>query len=1025
MAFSLGEIVVRLTLNAAEFLQGFSAAGIASKKFGREFEDSFRSLGGIASQALAPLGEFGSFVGETLGRVGELGAGLSKMGGALGAVGVAGGLAAGAIAAVSVGSLALAVHTAESIAKIGEMAQAAGLAVGPLSGLLFVFKASGVDAEAGVKGIGKLDKSIFAAATSAAGSVNAFSRMGISVRDAQGQIKNADVIFSEVAGKFVTMQDGAVKTALAMALFGKGGAALVPALNKGKEGIEELIETAKVLGVYLDEETVKAADQFKESLKTIEAAGTGLTYRLTKELLPALNTVADFLVNGLKDKQSGLNDVINSVAYLTKAFLGVGNTIFSVLEQIGLFVGNSIAYFEELYSTLAKSDERASKFDFSGAVTAWQEGRTRMKAIDQQLADGSKKIWQDNADFVNGVFTRLKRSPTGPFQNEGKDRGDALAKVKPAKEDTILASIKERIAKLVDEAAAWAKVATAGTQAEALIQEAQKKGTEEFDKLKAQAAKDSKHPEALAFVLQSEDLIKVSAASSFLDEKISKLRDSLHKQTGDLGQQSVAALALASAYQQGGTAIANAAIDAKFSKDSTELLKFQTVLATLPPELSKNAAFVASLAEHIGKLSSDLQAAKDAERDYLANSLTADLAKETSSFAALRPFITAVSDAYLQGERALRSSRIELELQKFVQDEYNKGIVVTQAQIQTKRKILDDADRQAHTDAIQQEAARFDLNLQYDEEIKKLAQIREALQAVGASTLLVDAAEFDAQNRLLKQWDDAVFKVGTFGQKVQGVFNELIIQGRDAGAQIAGAFLTAIDSAETGLAKILTGQKANFKQIFQNLAESVTKAQIQQVVGKIAGGFGLDLGKLGLGAKPDGSAGKAFHVIVDSGIPGIQGLGSSAGLGGVFGQRGGLGGILGGIGSAIGGFFGKGSLPFTAGALGAPTAIQGVTGATGSSFGFGPGGLAGIIPGLAGGGKMWPGRDYLTGEKGMEVVRGPGTVIPMDKLGKSGPIIHQTNNFNLAQPVDMFKRSSSQLLQQIHRTSSMAYARSG
>lgn len=62
---------------------------------------------------------------------------------------------------------------------------------------------------------------------------NALKNMGISTKDAAGQLKASDALLMEVSDKFQSMPDGVNKTTLAMKLFGKSGAELIPLLNGG------------------------------------------------------------------------------------------------------------------------------------------------------------------------------------------------------------------------------------------------------------------------------------------------------------------------------------------------------------------------------------------------------------------------------------------------------------------------------------------------------------------------------------------------------------------------------------------------------------------------------------------------------------------------------------------------------------------------------------------------------------------------------------------------------------------------
>jgi tail tape-measure protein len=1011
----LGKLIVELKANTASFIEGLNGAAKTARTTGREIESSFASLGSISTSALGAFGPIGLAVGQTLDKIGQSAGSavisMGKMGGAMGAVGAIAGGTTAAVGAVSLGALGLATHTALSIAKMGELAQSTGVAVGPLSGLAFVFKATGVDAEAGVKGIEKLDKAIFKAATSPPTAVNAFTRMGISVRDVQGNIKNADVVFAELAGKFSAMQDGSVKTALAMELFGRGGAAMVPALNKGKQGIEDLIDTAKVLGIYLDEETVQAAEHFKESLATVEAAGEGLANRLTRELLPAMQTVADFLVSGLKDKNSGLNAVIEGVVWLTKTFLSLGQTLFAFFQDIGAWVGNFVAYVVEGLSGIAKAADRAVHLDFSGALRERQETLARMEAIDANFSATEKTIWANNAQFIKGVFGQLPKATT-PSGNRTTN-----VDTTPAKEDTTLARVQERIAALLKEADAYKQLASAGTQAEQLIIEATKKGNEEFGKLRELAARD-KTGAALPFVLQNQELIKAAGANAVFGAAIKSVVADLDKQRAKFDEEGKAASDLAEAYSHGAEAIANAELDKKLAPQRAEVQRLADTYAKLTAE---SAAYLAEKAKLNGAAGpvpgqevpqSELdtvkagldaamagyQRAKDALRAELSAGLTADLKQQDEAFQELRPKVDALSAAYLLGDDAVRKARIDLELYRFEQDKLRQGIILTTEQKQQERKILEEADAQAYDGALAQEAARYSLAAAYDNEIVKLERIREVIQENGQNTLLIDAQLQDAEDRLIHQWDEAAFKVGSFSDKFKGVMGELVIQGREAGAAISQAFVSAIDGIETNLAKLLTGQKANFKAVAQNLAETVTKAEIQKGVGSLAEHFGIKIP--GLSGKPDGTASNPLHVVLSkstaaagktSGVE--EAIAKHRGIiGKLFGNAGGGPDNNSPDGTQVNPFYvisitpgsiGPASVPFGGGNLLTGFGIGSQGSPDHGNLGGG-GSLLSLFSGFfADGGNIAPGKWGITGEKGPEVMFG----------GKSGVSVMPNSAF--------------------------------
>ena len=136
--------------------------------------------------------------------------------------------------------------------ETGKAANALGMTTEALSGLRYAAQMSGVDNAKLAESINKLN-------AAAAGGNEAFGAMGVSVKNAYGSLKTADVLLKEVANKFAGYRDGAEKSALAQKLFGETGAQLIPLLNSGASGITAMTEEARSLGIVLSQETTQAA----------------------------------------------------------------------------------------------------------------------------------------------------------------------------------------------------------------------------------------------------------------------------------------------------------------------------------------------------------------------------------------------------------------------------------------------------------------------------------------------------------------------------------------------------------------------------------------------------------------------------------------------------------------------------------------------------------------------------------------------------------------------------------------------
>lgn len=213
---------------------------------------------------------------------------------------VAVGFAAVATAAVAASAaLGVAVKGAIDHAdELGKVSQKIGLSVESLSRLEYAAKLSDVSLEGLTTGLRKFSQVIVEASSNGkSGPATVFAALGVSVKDASGNLRDTNVVFSEVAQQLSRMEDGALKTSLAVQLFGKSGADLIPLLNSGAAGLAEMAREADRVGATISGKTAKAAETFNDTLTRIEAIMGGVVNKIMVEALPSLQDLANLLAS--------------------------------------------------------------------------------------------------------------------------------------------------------------------------------------------------------------------------------------------------------------------------------------------------------------------------------------------------------------------------------------------------------------------------------------------------------------------------------------------------------------------------------------------------------------------------------------------------------------------------------------------------------------------------------------------------------------------------------------------------------
>jgi len=297
-------------------------------------------------------------------------AGKSKMiGGALLGIGIAA-VAAGAAIAVKFGKDS--VNTFKRVAgETRSLSRITGLTAEESSRLGFAFKRTGIDAATGAKSMGIFAKNVVAmsqkdaaakvkaqahadairaqikaleaagpktsgyadkmdklkgdlATATAASHLNAsaLGALGVKYTDAHGKLLPMKDLLPQIADKFASMPDGAEKSAAAMKLFGKGGLAMLPFLNKGAAGLKELGIQSDKTGNTMSGKQLDALKKNKEEQRKFDAAMQGLSVTLGSMLLPLLTQGAEFF-------NSVFVPAIQNVTQFVKdnqgAFDGLGN----------------------------------------------------------------------------------------------------------------------------------------------------------------------------------------------------------------------------------------------------------------------------------------------------------------------------------------------------------------------------------------------------------------------------------------------------------------------------------------------------------------------------------------------------------------------------------------------------------------------------------------------------------------------------------------------------------------------------
>ncbi len=326
--------------------------------------------------------------------------------------------------------------------RIGELAVQSGISTEALSRMAYGAQFSGVQIEALSDSVTKFNRGLLT-------NESLLKQLGIDTRDAAGNFRAADQIIGELADVFASLPDGPERAALAVKLFGKSGADIIPFLVEGKAKLKEYGDQAEATGNVINGAAAAAAGEFNDNLGRLKGTLAGLANETVKNVIPAMSGYAEdaakagatsnfaaeggqFLANILKVVAAGgiivknvIEGVVNVLAFLHDAayktagmLLGSLVRSFSVVVDAGkgLLTGKNPI---EVFATAVQQGGAAIKQNLKG-VSDWAGSiKSGFKSMKDGVADAATdigrvgKLWDSAAASATKGAADVKGATEG------------------------------------------------------------------------------------------------------------------------------------------------------------------------------------------------------------------------------------------------------------------------------------------------------------------------------------------------------------------------------------------------------------------------------------------------------------------------------------------------------------------------------------------------------------------------------------------------------------------------------------
>ena len=326
------------------------------------------------------------------------------------------GAAAAAVGTAMVGAASKVAGTADEIDKASRRA---GTSAENYQRLNYAMGQSGISSEKFEKSMVKNQQALNKAAEGTAAYADAYEKLGVSIYDANGNLREADSVYEETLKKLADMEDLNQRNAIANQLFGKSYADLAPILDAGSAGIDALTSRAEQLGLVLGQDVVDAGVLFGDTMDDAKQMGGAFFNVIAAELLPILQVFLDFIIDHapeiqttIKKTAEGVKTVIKNIkafweehgelitAITSAIFEGICIIVETAMELLRDAIDAACSLIEgdwdEFWNSIVRIVKNIGSLLFSAG-----------KGALNMLWDGMRSVWNSISSWVSDKVSWL------------------------------------------------------------------------------------------------------------------------------------------------------------------------------------------------------------------------------------------------------------------------------------------------------------------------------------------------------------------------------------------------------------------------------------------------------------------------------------------------------------------------------------------------------------------------------------------------------------------------------------------
>ena len=368
-------------------------AAKAAEDFGKATDDSKKKSDGFGGAVENLAGDLGIKIPPAAQKA------ITKLGGV--------GTAAGAVT-VTVAALGAAVVAAEkkliSMTKesatfadnILTMSMTTGLSTGQLQEFSYAAELIDVSIDALQTSLTKLTNNMQNAMNGTGDAKKAFDRLGVSVTDANGNMRRANDVFYDAIDALGDVQNATERDALTMDIFGRSAQDLNPLIIQGSDTLREYADEAHNMGYVLGNEALTALGAVDDSVQRLQTTQDAVKNKLSAEFAPYLTSFYEDTQTMIETLGGALEDS------------GIVTSFGILLEEFGALQPAGATLASDVFPLIADALD-----GFAYTIASIKDGISWIKGEETTAVSDLEAMWQQAAIDKHNREIESRRNSSG------------------------------------------------------------------------------------------------------------------------------------------------------------------------------------------------------------------------------------------------------------------------------------------------------------------------------------------------------------------------------------------------------------------------------------------------------------------------------------------------------------------------------------------------------------------------------------------------------------------------------------